>query len=176
MRRLLLPVSWFRLVFTLILGLILGPAVGQAGDMALHPTVMRELNLTIRSADLLHQALIKQDEEQLEIGIRDVIHQIDRVRTVAILAKQHERHHLLRILEAGREYLESAQTAFGDERKTTLQQAYNQMVNLVRIYKIDKLYGIFFCDKDKGSWVQKGHKAQNPFTTTARHCGVRVPR
>ncbi len=176
MRRLLRPVFWFKLGLMLFVGLFLGPALSQAGDMSLHPTVMRELNFTIRSADFLHQALIKQDEEQLEIGIRDVIHQIDRVRTVAILAKQHERHHLLRILEAGREYLESAQTAFGEERRTTLQKAYNQMVNLVRIYKTDKLYGIFFCDKDKGSWVQRGYKAQNPFTATQRHCGVRVSK
>jgi hypothetical protein len=159
---------------TVVVATLWAPAKAQAGDLVLHPTVMRELNQVIRVSDTLHSALVGGDEEQIEIAVRGVIHQIDRVRTVAILAKQHERPHLLKILESGREYLEIAQTALGEERRLGFQQAYNQVVNVARIYKIDKAYGIFFCDKDKSSWVQRGSKAQNPFSAANRKCGVKA--
>lgn len=168
-----------RLYVGTFLGLALGlaffaPDRAEAGDLVLHPTVMREMNQVIRVSDTLHSALVATDDEQIEIAIRGVIHQIDRVRTVAILAKQHERPHLLKILESGREQLEIAQTAYGEERRERFQQAYNQLVNVARIYKIDKSYGIFFCDKDKSSWVQRSSKAQNPFSAALRKCGVKA--
>lgn len=146
----------------------------EAGDLVLHPTVMRELNQVIRVADSLHGALLLGDEEQIEIAVRGVIHQIDRVRTVAILAKQHERPHLLKIVESGRDHLEVAQTAYGDERRSRFQQAYTQLVNVARIYKVEKAYGIYFCERDRSSWVQKGTKGQNPFSPSLRKCAVRA--
>lgn len=152
----------------------LSPERAQGGDLVLHATVMRELNQVVRASDLLHTSLVSTDDEQIEIAVRGLIHQIDRVRTVAILAKQHERPHLLKILESGREQLEVAQTAYGEERRLRFRSAYNQLVNLVRIYKIDRAYGIFFCDKDKSSWVQKGSKALNPFNAALRKCGVKA--
>lgn len=166
----------FVLGLVAMLPVMFHPDTSHAGEMVLHPVVMRELGQVVRSADDLHQSLVRQDDERLEIAIRDVIHQIDRVRTVAILARQHERYHLLKILEAGREHLEYAQVAYGDERRVRFEMVYQQLVNVVRIYKVDRAYGIFFCDKDKSSWVQRGAKAQNPFSSTYRTCGVRVPR
>ncbi|MCM2280871.1 MAG: hypothetical protein NDI61_03380 [Bdellovibrionaceae bacterium] len=169
-------VSDVRLVLTgacVALILLFSPA-SFAGDLVLHSTVMRELNQVVRVADTLHSALVSADDEQIEISVRGIIHQIDRVRTVAILAKQHERPHLLKILESARDHLEVAQVAYGEERRLRLQQAYNQVVNVVRIYKIEKVYGIFFCDRDKSSWVQKGVRGQNPFALSLRKCAVRA--
>lgn len=162
------------LLLCILTVLVIAPRPAKAGDLVLHPTVMRELNQVIRVSDGLHSALVAVDDEQIEIAIRGVIHQIDRVRTVAILAKQHERPHLLKILESGRDHLEVAQTAYGEERSARFRQAYNQLVNVARIYRVDKAYGIFFCDKDRSSWVQRGARAQNPFSAVNRKCGVKA--
>ena len=140
----------------------------------LRAIVMRELNQVSEAADGLHKAMVAGDERQVELAIRDVIRQIDRVRTVAIYAKQHERPHLLKIMEAGRNELEIAELSFDNERQSRLRQAFQQLVNIVRIYKVGRSYGIYFCDKDKTSWVQKGTKALNPFSRAFRSCGVRA--
>jgi len=159
-----------------ICSVLVSQSAWAKGSIHLHPTVMRELNQVIRASDRLHVAMVKSDEEQLEIAVRNLIHHIDRVRTVAVFTKQHERTHLLKILEAGREQLEFANSSFGEERQARLLQAYDQLVNLVRIYKVDSTYSIFFCERNKASWVQRGGKALNPFSSIHRSCGVRVPR
>ena len=168
-------------IFTVACGLIAASSVGRAappsGELVLEPELTRELNSVLRSGDTLRQALVAQDDEQIDLAIRDLLQQLDHARGVSILAKPHERGHLVRILDSARERFEVAQTSFGQDRKSQLEEAYDQLVNLVRIYKLDRQYSIFFCPKDKTSWVQKGLKAQSPFHPPGREpCGIRVPK
>ena len=66
----------------------------------------------------------------------------------------------MRILDAAKEQFELSQVAYGQERRERLTEGFNQLVNLVRIYKVDKVYGIYFCPVDRSTWVQTGNKAQ----------------
>jgi hypothetical protein len=138
---------------------------------------MTELNRLLQASDVLHQTMVHGDDEQTEIGLRDVILQIDHIRGISTLAKDFERGHLMRVLDAAREHLELVQTTLGDERREHLQEAMNQIVNLVRVYRVDRSYGIFFCPKDKTTWVQKGMRGENPFRGPAsqKDCGIKVP-
>lgn len=153
-----------------------------AGELILHPTLTKELNGILHVSESLHKSLVEQDEEGVEIAIRDMIQEIDRARRVSTLARPHERAHLLRILEAARDHFELTKNAYGEERRAQLEDAFNQLVNLVRIYRLDRAYAIFFCPRDKASWVQHGGQkrmpaAKNPFRPeTMRDCGIRVSR
>lgn len=119
---------------------------------------------------------MKDNEDQLDVSIREMVTQIERTAALSGIAKDYERGHLLRILRSAKEYFELAQGSYGHERDGHLTDGLNQLVNIVRIYKVDHAYGIFFCAKDKNSWVQKGKKAQNPFRAPASTvgCGMRV--
>ena len=139
-------------------------ARGGSGELVLAPALTRELNAVLQSGDELRVSLIQQNDEQTDIGVRDLMKQIDRARALSHLAKPYERSHLLRILDAARENFEVVQSSYGNARRDQLEEGYNQLVNLVRIYKLDRTYAIFFCPKDKTSWVQKTGKAQSPFT------------
>ncbi|MES2965483.1 MAG: hypothetical protein V4760_16495 [Bdellovibrionota bacterium] len=164
------------------LGCLLAPlaATGASGELVLAPTLARELNAVLQAGDALRVSLNHQSEEQTDIGIRDLLQQIERARALSHLAKPHERNHLIRILDAARENFEVVQTTYGADRRSQLEEGYNQLVNLVRIYKLDRTYAIFFCPKDKTSWVQKVGKPQSPFTpasTGSREpCGMRIPK
>jgi hypothetical protein len=145
-----------------------------AGDLSLHPTVMKEMNVLLRTSDELHVGLFRSDEEFIEIAIRDLGVQIDRLWAASSVAKSHERYHLLKILDSAREHLDLAQSSYGEERKEHFKFVYRQLVNIVRIYRVSASYSIYFCDKVKASWVQKGVLPKNPFAPSSR-CGVRVP-
>lgn len=169
------------LVFA-VLASVLAPYFARAasGELVLAPQLTRELNAVLQAGDDLRLTLIQQNEEQADIGIRDLLQQIDRARALSHLAKPHERQHLLRILEAAKESFQVVQTTYGSERRGHLEDGYNQLVNLVRIYRLDRVYSIFFCPKDKTSWVQKVGRAQSPFArgpASARDsCGMRIPK
>ena len=147
-------------------------------ELPLAQPLTLELNLVLRAGDNLHKSLISRDEEQIEMGIRDILWQLDRAKAALSFAKMHERGHLVRILEAAQDQFEFTQRAYGEERRVRLISGYNQLVNLVRIYKLDRTYSIFFCPKDRTTWVQKGMHAANPFRLDQSHeaCGIRVPK
>jgi hypothetical protein len=165
------------LMSCVVIGLVAMPRA-QAGRLVLAPSLANELNLILRASDVLHQSLVNQNEEQIEMGLRDVIWQIDRTKSSLHMAKPHERGHLVRILDAAREQFEMTQTSFGDDRRSSLAEGYNQLVNLIRIYRLDRSYDIYFCPKDRTTWVQKGARVQNPFRTDSSRqpCGIRVPK
>jgi hypothetical protein len=148
-----------------------------AEGLVLSPALTNELNQVLKASDVLHRALLSQNEEKVDLALRDVVWQLERARAASALAKPHERGHLLRILDSAHEHFELTQASYGEERRTRLEDGFNQIVNLVRIYKVDRSYSIFFCPKDRSTWVQKGLKAQYPFKVENREpCGIRVPK
>lgn len=154
---------------------------GKTGELLLAPPVMFELNQLLKASDALHKSLLSQDDEQIEMGIRDILLQIDKTKAASVQVKPHERGHLLRILDSAHEQLELSRTSFGEQRRLHLEDGFNQLVNIVRIYRVDRQYGIFFCPKDRTTWVQTGQNPKNPFRTMAEGarrepCGIRVPR
>ena len=153
-------------------------AGGPKGTLNLTPVLTRELNLVLKAGDSVHHSLVEQNEELADIGLRDLLKQIARARSHLNSAKDYERPHLVRILDAAKEQFELSQVAYGQERRARLSEGFNQLVNLVRIYKVDKQYGIYFCPTDKATWVQTGTKGQYPFpqTGTREPCSLKVDR
>lgn len=155
----------------------LARAGGPKGTLTLAPALTKELNLVLKAGDSVHHSLVAQNEELTDIGLRDLLKQLAHARAHLAIAKDYERPHLSRILDAAKEQFELSQAAYGQERRARLEEGFNQLVNLVRIYKVDKQYGIFFCPNDKSTWVQTG-KGQYPFTSSGSRepCSLKVER
>ena len=168
----------FHILLIVILTNAVAWAGGPKGTLALSPSLTRELNLILKAGDAVHHSLYAQSEELTDIGLRDLIKQISAARAHLGLAKDYERPHIVRILDAAKEQFELSQVAYGQERRARLTDGFNQLVNLVRIFKLDKQYGIYFCPIDKSTWVQTGSKAQYPFSSAGSRepCGMKVER
>ena len=169
----------FRFAHSTLIGLaisvMLAAVPARGSGLILQAQEMTALNRILNAGDSLHRSLVAQNEDQIEIGIRELINQIDQARQASANLKAHERGHLLLVLDAAREQFDQTQTAYGDERISKLIDGFNQLANLVRVYQAERSYGIFFCPEDKTSWVQKGYHGQNPFHPKAMlNCGIRV--
>jgi hypothetical protein len=169
-------------LFQIIVAFVVFGSIARAGGpkstLVLNLTLTKELNLVLKAGDSVHHSLVAQNEELTDIGLRDLLKQIAHARSHLSSAKDYERGHLVRILDAARENFELSQAAYGNERRARLTEGFNQLVNLVRIYKVDKAYGIYFCPLDRSTWVQTESKAQYPFPPTGSRepCGMKVDR
>lgn len=146
-------------------------------ELNLPAPLRHQLEQVLKSGDSLRGSLVAQNEERAEIGIREVLKDLEHARASTQSVKPHEREHLMKILNAAHSYFEMSQSAYGDDRRERMQEGFNQLANLVRIYHVDKSYGIFFCPKDRSTWVQRGTRAQNPFPHDGGRepCGLKVP-
>jgi hypothetical protein len=165
-------------VFIFLMAGLSGSRDARAGDLVLNKQLLEELNLVLKASDVLHKSLLTQDDEQVDLSLRDLLRQLEKAQNASGLAKPHERGHLMRILSAAHEQFELTQSSYGEDRRVRMEEGYNQLVNLVRIYRVDTSYAIFFCPKDRTTWIQKGARAQNPFQGESRRepCAIQIPK
>ncbi len=137
---------------------------------------MADISALLGQGDALHGALTRQDDEQVEVVLRDLQIAIARVTQTSYRLKVHERAHLIKILEAMSENLEIARNSGSDERRERLADVFNMLANLVRIYAVESRFKIFFCSRDKMTWVQTKPRGVHPFPETGeRDCALRAP-
>lgn len=132
-----------------------------------------ELNAVLKATDQLHGSIVKQDEQGVEASLKALVKHIDRAHKRSALAKS-ERPHLLKILNAARTQLEITQNSRGRTRQGSLKSAFEQLVQLAKVFKLDT-YRIFFCPTDRSVWLQKGWKPFNPIHPQRyKNCGKLV--
>ena len=150
----------------------------QGGAIVLDQAVMQELNLTLDKYLDLHASMARGlSDEQIEIGIRDVILELELTRELLSRGRTpaHERGHIGRLIDAAHIHFEQAESAFGFQRQARLEDAINDLVNFVRIFSVHSKFLIYFCERDKKSWVQLSGRAQNPFgSDEMRNCGIKA--
>jgi hypothetical protein len=170
--------GWVVATLLLLVSTVVTLQVVQAGELALPKDLTTELNEVLHASEGLHKALVLQDEEKTEIAVREMIQRLEIARKYSHLVKPYERGHIVRILDAAKDNFELTQSLYGDERRTQMEEGFNQLVNLVRIYRLQPSFGIFFCPKDRTSWVQRWPaQAQNPFRPDSlKDCGIRASR
>ncbi len=144
--------------------------------LRLEPNTLAELSALLSHGDALHSALTKQEDEQTEVALRDIQVSIARTMSVSVRVKMHERAHLLKILESMAESVEIARNSGSAERRERMADAFNMMANIVRIYGVDGRFKIFFCSRDKMTWIQTKSRGVYPFPETGeRDCALRAP-
>lgn len=152
---------------------------GRIGaNIVLRSNVTIELNKLLLSSDNLRIALLSQDEDQIEICLRELSWEVDQARAVSVYVRDFDRRHLLKILDNIKTNLDMSFSSYGVYRKDFFIKAFNQFANIVRIYQVDARFSIFYCPKDHATWVQSTTKAENPFrsSTVPKDCGLRVNR
>ena len=144
--------------------------------LVLEPNTMAELTALLSSGYALHTALQKQDDEQIDANLRDI--EIATKRTMATSArlKVHDRQHLMKVLEAIESSVGVARNSGHSDRRDRISDIFNMMANLVRVYGVDTSFKIFFCGRDKVTWIQRKPAGQYPFVESAeRNCALRAP-
>lgn len=160
------PLKLFRLFAGILLGasLLLLPqakaAKGKYGKLNIEGALKTELNGILQSTSSLHLACVAQSDKRINENIRLVLGSIKRTSKKTSLAKD-QKPHLTRMLEKARQHLEASLSRSGDARRESLKEAFNDLVQIARLYKLDQ-YQIFFCPSDKVVWLQKGFQPRNP--------------
>lgn len=160
---------------TFLVSIEVGAAPARS-RLALPPAVTAELTSLLSAGDSLHQALIKQDDEQVEVALKDIELALKRTVSASVVLRPYERSHLLKLLEATQEHSELARASGHADRRERLIDIFNNMANFVRIYSVDARFKIFFCGKDRMTWVQTRARGQHPFPEMMdRDCALRAP-
>ncbi len=154
---------------------------GRIGpNIILRPSVTLQINKVLAAGESLRLALLNQDEDQIEICLRELTWEVDQARLISLQVRDFDRRHLLKILDNIKSSLEISFSSFGGDRRELLLKAFNQMANIVRIYQVDPRFSIFYCPKDHATWIQASNKPQDPFrggpTSVSRDCGIKVNR
>jgi hypothetical protein len=162
--------------------LILTPSISEAGrigaNIVLRPNVTLEINKLLYASENLRISLLNQDEDQIEICLRELMWDVDQARAISIHVRDFDRRHLLKILDNIKGNLELSFSSYGGYRKDFFVKVFNQFANIVRIYQVDSRFSIFYCPKDHATWIQASSKPENPFksATVPKDCGLKVNR
>lgn len=144
--------------------------------LVIHSLVTAELTSLLSAGDLLHEALVKQDDEQVEVALKDIEQALKRTIAASRVLRPYERSHLLKLLEVTQEHAEVARNSGHSDRRERLIDIFNNLAILVRVYSVDARFKIFFCGKDRMTWVQTKARGQHPFPEAMdRDCAVRAP-
>lgn len=168
-------------VLPLILVLLVSSPVLSARNtkLTLDPSTLMKINGLLGDTAELHKALYEQNDAavkkelmEMNIGITSVLSEIGDFQL------RNNGMHLKRILQSTKQYLESYENLnSSDKRKKNLKKAFSQLIQLVRIYKVDKKYRIFYCKSDNSEWIQEGWRARNPINPDKHgKCGQRAHR
>lgn len=132
----------------------------SAKKIEVNGTLKSDLNNVLKGASDLHGACFNQDEALIAAQLKKLVGYIDQARKRVSL-EEIEKTHLEKMLHAAKGNLENSLTASGEDRENSLKGAFEQLVNLAKAYQLER-YQIFFCYKDKSTWLQKGWRPQNP--------------
>lgn len=132
-----------------------------------------ELNAVLKATVDLQESSFKGQDPKMAIAMKTLIQRIDSASAKSHLANE-QQPHILKILQAARTALEKSRRTGGRDRNTFLQKAFSQLVIVSQMYQLDS-YKLFFCPKDKSTWLQRGAKPQNPVNPeTFGDCGKLV--
>ena len=135
-------------------------ARGKYGKIPISGALKSELNNLLKTTNNLHVACVSHNEKKVDENIRLVLLAIKRATQKTSLAKD-QKPHLTRMLDKSRQHLELTLNRSGESRKESLKEAFINLVQIAKVYKLDT-YQIYFCPSDKAVWLQKGWKPRNP--------------
>lgn len=168
--------AFFVLILCITVAIAISAEARRIERLRLEPNTMAEISVLLSHGDDLHSALTKQEDEQIEVTLRDIQVSIARTMSASIRVKMHERAHLLKILESMAENVEIARNSGLTERRERISEVFNMMANVVRIYNVDARFKIFFCSRDKMTWIQTKARGAYPFPEVGeRECALRAP-
>ncbi len=146
----------------------------------------KSLLIILRGSESLHTNLVveaaKRDSKKIKTDASQLV-QLVKVALKTAREKEPAENliHLEKIListEARLQDYLNVSDAENERRLFYLREFFQQITQIARQYEVPHTYNIFFCpkDKQKGIWIQKSTKAQNPFDVdgSLKNCGAMV--
>ncbi|MCB0415804.1 MAG: hypothetical protein KDD50_15810 [Bdellovibrionales bacterium] len=164
-----------RFITMLFCGLMLSPSVQAAskGQITVKGALKESLNSMLKVASDLHTSCYEQNEPKIATHLKSLSVSIQRVQRTGELSNQ-QNPHLNKILDAIQSQIKIIQNSNHIDKKENLKNAFRQLVQIVKVYKLDS-YRVFFCSKDRSVWMQKSWKPQNPISPEKyKDCGKPV--
>ena len=141
--------------------------------ITLKSPLKQRLNAVLKTSNELHTACFKQDEEMIQARLKSLSFEIDKAKA-STSSDPKQKMHVLRILEVTKTEVEKSRNYVGKKRKQSLKSVFRQVVQIARMYKLEP-YRVFFCPKDKSTWLQKSWKPKHPLEPKKfKNCGKRV--
>lgn len=133
-----------------------------------------ELNLVLKEANQLHQALFHRDADQLDSAIVSMMSLIEQAEDKVVSIANSKNRHILQVLRSIHSSLVLTREFSGVRKSEKLKSVFSDVVQIATNYRLDR-YRLFFCPKDRTVWLQKGWKAQHPFDRDRlKHCGAAI--
>lgn len=143
-------------------------------DRSLKEQLLNILN----TSDSLHTALVMQNEKLVKSNIDNLRAVVNSALALSLQSgDENIRVHLVKTLRSMKGRLNDVRSVPNADprKKYYLRESFQQIVQIARSYDLNHKYVIFFCakDKERGVWLQKNTKAQNPFDPagTLAKCG-----
>lgn len=129
----------------------------------------------LEEGSVLHTASVRNNKANIRNSLLEIQKIITQIRLELNKSPLYSRIHfendlnnLDRTLE--KFFLESNNT----EEKAAYKKIFGTLAHLARNYKVSE-YKIFYCHKNKATWIQKSYKVSNPIGGSYfRSCGARV--
>ncbi|CAN5404130.1 hypothetical protein BH10BDE1_BH10BDE1_30440 [soil metagenome] len=168
------------LLFFSIIAAAFAAQARKGERLQLEPNTMAELTVMLSAGDALHGGLTKQDDEQVDVALRDIELATRRTISVSARLKPYVREHLVKVLEVIESNVGAARNSGHIDRRERISDIFNMMANLVRVYSVDARFKIFFCGRDKMTWIQTKPNGVYPFNDSRepageRNCALRAP-
>jgi len=170
------------LLFALILVLVTPPLLSATSKMKLSKPVASSLLVVLQGSDALHTSLFAKDEKKVQENILQLVKTLEITQAVSTRSENAETLvHLEKILTTTKNRLRDVQNiplSEKERRLNYLREFFQQVIQITRLYDLTHGFNVFFCpkDKEKGVWIQKSSKAQNPFDPdgSLKSCGVNM--
>jgi hypothetical protein len=173
-----------KLVKYLLLGsvasvVMIPPLLSATPKIKLSQPVAKSLLVILQGSDALHNALYAKDEKKVMENVMQLVKTVELTQVVSSKSENEEtRVHLDKILTSTKNRLRDVQNTPSEKerRLSYLKEFFQQVIQITRLYDLSHSYNVFFCpkDKEKGVWIQKSNRAQNPYDPDGnlKACGV----
>ncbi len=159
-----------------MLGVHASGAESREARLSLAREIRDPLQNVLIVNESIQVALIKQDEEALELALRDFEVAVRNAIAVSKpIMKPHDRSHFVKLLSPLLETCVGVRSSGLAERRELLGQLLNGVSNIVRIYRVDPRFRVYFCPRDRLTWVQLRSRGEHPLSTSERSCALRAP-
>ncbi|MGE3975158.1 MAG: hypothetical protein AB7F59_11595 [Bdellovibrionales bacterium] len=169
------------LAFSFLSVVVMPPTLLSATPkMKLSQPVAGSLFVILKGSEALHSSLYGMDHKKAQENVMQLIKTVEIAQAVSSRSENAETLvHLDKILSSIKNRLRDVQNIPSNEKErrlSYLKEFFQQLIQLTRLYDISHSYNVFFCpkDKEKGVWLQRSSKAQNPFDPegSLKACGV----
>jgi hypothetical protein len=170
---------WGILLLSALLFLDFSHAEAKETRLPLAREIRDPLQNVLIVNESIQVALIKQDEEALELALRDFEVAVrNAIAASRPVMKPHDRSHFVKLLSPLLETCVGIRSSGLAERRELLGQLLNGVSNIVRIYRVDPRFRVYFCPRDRLTWVQLRSRGEHPLSNSSnsdRSCALRAP-